>query len=158
MGPTCQVHLVLFPVPPISICHYKFTSSFCRLSSFARTDSENRGCHILEGHRRLAIWEGYQCRPWKRGGVFDQYGGGDEQNNDWWRSGNCWCCRNWIQTDFDAEQVEESIEYFASTRKVEKCELTLAHLENLEVVADNGGWEEDKLATLFKVKVAVHLQ
>ena len=54
--------------------------------------------------------------------------------------------------------MEESIEYFASTRKVEKCELTLAHLENLEVVADNGGWEEDKLATLFKVKVAVHLQ
>ena len=54
--------------------------------------------------------------------------------------------------------MEESIEYFASTRKVEKCELTLAHLENLEMVADNGGWEEDNLATLFKVKVSVHLQ
>ena len=54
--------------------------------------------------------------------------------------------------------MEESIEYFASTRKIEKCELTLEHLENLEVVADNGGWEEDKLATLFKVKVVVHLQ
>ena len=54
--------------------------------------------------------------------------------------------------------MEESIEYFASTRKVEKCELTLEHLENLEVVADNGGWEEDKLATLFKVKVFSHLQ
>ena len=54
--------------------------------------------------------------------------------------------------------MEESIEYFASTRKVEKCDLTLEHLENLEVVADNGGWEEDKLATLFKVKVVVHLQ
>ena len=54
--------------------------------------------------------------------------------------------------------MEESIEYFASTRKVEKCELTLAHLENLEVVADNGGWEEDKLATLFKVKVVIHVQ
>ena len=53
--------------------------------------------------------------------------------------------------------MEESIEYFASTRKVEKCELTLEHLENLEVVADNGGWEEDKLATLFKVKVVAHL-
>ena len=51
--------------------------------------------------------------------------------------------------------MEESIEYFASTRKVEKCELTLEHLENLEVVADNGGWEEDKLATLFKVKVVI---
>ena len=36
--------------------------------------------------------------------------------------------------------------------------MTLAHLENLEVVADNGGWEEDKLATLFKVKVVVHVQ
>ena len=54
--------------------------------------------------------------------------------------------------------MEESIEYFASTRKVEKCELTLAHLENLEVVADNSGWEEDNLATLFKVKVLVHVQ
>ena len=54
--------------------------------------------------------------------------------------------------------MEESIEYFASTRKVGKCELTLAHLENLEVVADNGGWEEDNLATLFKVKVLVHVQ
>ena len=54
--------------------------------------------------------------------------------------------------------MEESIEYFASTRKVEKCELTLEHLENLEVVADNGGWEEDKLATLFKVKVVLHVQ
>ena len=54
--------------------------------------------------------------------------------------------------------MEESIEYFASTRKVEKCELTLEHLENLEVVADNGGWEEDKLATLFKVKIVIHVQ
>ena len=54
--------------------------------------------------------------------------------------------------------MEESIEYFASTRKIEKCDLTLEHLENLEVVADNGGWEEDKLAELFKVKVVVHLQ
>ena len=54
--------------------------------------------------------------------------------------------------------MEESIEYFASTRKIEKCDLTLEHLENLEVVADNGGWEEDKLATLFKVKVVTHVQ
>ena len=54
--------------------------------------------------------------------------------------------------------MEESIEYFASTRKIEKCELTLEHLENLEVVADNGGWKEDKLATLFKVKVVIHVQ
>ena len=47
--------------------------------------------------------------------------------------------------------MEESIEYFATTRKVEKCDLTLQHLENLELVADNGGWEVEKLTTLFKV-------
>ena len=37
--------------------------------------------------------------------------------------------------------MEESIEYFATTKKVEKCDLTLQHLENLELVSDNGGWE-----------------
>ena len=47
--------------------------------------------------------------------------------------------------------MEESIEYFATTKKVEKCELTLKHLENLELVSDNGGWEVEKLTTLFKV-------
>ena len=51
----------------------------------------------------------------------------------------------------DTCQVEESIEYFASTKKVEKCDLTLQHLENLELVSDNGGWEVEKLNTLFKV-------
>ena len=50
-----------------------------------------------------------------------------------------------------AHQVEESIEYFLTTRKVEKCDLTLKHLENLELVSDNGGWEMEKLVTLFKV-------
>ena len=49
------------------------------------------------------------------------------------------------------QQVEESVEYFASTKKVEKCDLTLQHLENLELVSDNGGWEVEKLTTLFKV-------
>ena len=47
--------------------------------------------------------------------------------------------------------MEESIEYFLTTRKVEKCDLTLKHLENLELVSDNGGWEVEKLVTLFKV-------
>ena len=51
----------------------------------------------------------------------------------------------------DSFQVEESIEYFATTKKVEKCDLTLQHLENLELVSDNGGWEMEKLTTLFKV-------
>ena len=52
----------------------------------------------------------------------------------------------------DTQKVEESIEYFATTRKVEKCDLTLQHLENLELVSDNGGWEVEKLTTLFKVR------
>ena len=53
------------------------------------------------------------------------------------------------------QQVEESVEYFASTKKVEKCDLTLQHLENLELVSDNGGWEVEKLTTLFKVGMGV---
>ena len=50
MGLTCQVHL--FPVPPISTCRYKFTSSFCRLSSFARTDSER----LSHSGRGIGVW------------------------------------------------------------------------------------------------------
>ena len=53
--------------------------------------------------------------------------------------------------------MEESIEYFATTRKVEKCDLTLQHLENLELVSDNGGWEVEKLTTLFKVMPVIAL-
>ena len=48
-------------------------------------------------------------------------------------------------------QVEESIEYFLTTTEVEECDLTLKHLGNLELVSDKGGWEVEKLDTLFKV-------
>lgn len=46
-------------------------------------------------------------------------------------------------------QVEESVEYFTSTSRVEKCELTTKHLENLELVADNGGWSAARLEQLL---------
>ena len=46
-------------------------------------------------------------------------------------------------------QVEESVEYFTSTSRVEKCELTTKHLENLELVADNGGWSAGRIEQLL---------